>query len=103
MVATPEVYLAAIPRMSSAWKAMVLWLAIAVGPASAGPRHDRRVAEREAQAEQSAALEAAARREAIAYLEDLIAKTDDGTLPALEPLVPSPPIVPTEAELASAR
>jgi hypothetical protein len=85
---------------------MVLWLAIAVGPASAGPRHDRRVAEREARAEQSAALEAAERREAIAILEQLIAKTDDGTLPALEPLVPSPPIEPAdpaEPTLASAR
>ena len=82
---------------------MVLWLAIAVGPASAGPRHDRRVAEREARVEQSAALEAAERREAIAILEELIARTDDGTLPALEPLVPSPPIEPVDPTLASAR
>ena len=82
---------------------MVLWLAIAVGPASAGPRHDRRVAEREARAEQVAALEKADSREVIAIFEDVIAQTDDGTLPALEPLVPSSPIVPAEPELASAR
>lgn len=82
---------------------MVLWLAIAVGPASAGPRHDRRVAEREARREQSAMLEAAERREAIAILEEIIAKTDDGTLPALEPLVPSPPIEPTEPTTLASR
>ena len=75
---------------------MVLWLAIAVGPASAGPRYDRRVAEREARKEQVAALETADDREVIAIFEEVIAQTDDGTLPALEPLVPSPPIVPTE-------
>jgi hypothetical protein len=85
---------------------MVLWLAIAGGPASAGPRPARRVAAREARAEQVAALENADTREVMAIFEDVIAKTDDGTLPALEPIVPSPPIVPAEpAEptLASAR
>jgi hypothetical protein len=82
---------------------MVLWLAIAVSPAEAGPRHDRRVAEREARAEQVAALERADSREVITIFEDVIAQTDDGTLPTLEPLVPSPPIVPAEPELASAR
>jgi len=80
---------------------MVLWLAIAVGPASAGPRHDRRVAEREARKEQSAALDTAGTREVIALFEQVIAQTDDGTLPALEPLVPSPPIEPADPALAS--
>ncbi len=77
---------------------MVLWLAIAVGSASAGPRHDRRVAEREARRAQVAALETAERHEEIALLEQLIANTDDGTLPALEPMVPSPPIEPAEPD-----
>jgi hypothetical protein len=78
---------------------MVLWLAIAVGSASAGPRHDRKVAEREARLEQSAALEATERREAIAILEELIANTDDGTLPLLEPTVE--PVVEPTPTLAS--
>jgi hypothetical protein len=82
---------------------MVLWLAIAVGPALAGPRHDRRVAEREARRERSEALDAAERREAIAILEEVIANTDDGTLPALEPIVPSPPIMPTEPTTLASR
>ena len=80
---------------------MVLWLAIAVGSASAGPRHDRRVAEREARQEQAARLETADPREVISVFEEVIAQTDDGTLPALEPLVPSPPIEPAEPTLAS--
>ena len=80
---------------------MVLWLAIAVGPASAGPRHDRRVAEREARKEQSAALETADTREVMALFEQVIAQTDDGTLPALEPLVPTAPIEPADPTLAS--
>jgi hypothetical protein len=82
---------------------MVLWLAIAVGPASAGPRHDRRVAEREAREEQAAALESADAREVIAIFEEVIAKTDDGTLPALEPLVPSPPIEPAAPTTLASR
>ena len=85
MLDTAEVYLAAIPLLSGAWKAMVLWLAIAVGPASAGPRHDRRVAEREARRAQVEAIEYAQRYEAMLLLEALIARTEDGTLPPLEP------------------
>ena len=82
---------------------MVLWLASRWALLSAGPRHDRRVAEREARKEQSAVLERADHREVIAIFEEVIAKTDDGTLPALEPLVPSPPIEPTEPTTLASR
>jgi hypothetical protein len=74
---------------------MVLWLAIAAGSAWAGPRHDLRVAAREERRAQVRALETAERRDEIAILEELIAATDDGTLPLLEPTEPVEPAEPT--------